>query len=143
MASQLFTEEVVMSDLFISPFKPPNESDFAQYHIDPTSYAEAILARWKFARVVKPERATYLLTWELNEEGNRGILGGLQGDSKTVTFGTNYFQNSLDFILWHRVYVPENISLYLYDANLVLIFDLKPKLTKTELEKVIKGALGS
>jgi hypothetical protein len=39
--------------------------------------------------------------------------------------------------------VPENISLYLYDANLVLIFDLKPKLTKTELEKVIKGALGS
>ncbi|MCL4249849.1 MAG: hypothetical protein KJ065_17010 [Anaerolineae bacterium] len=128
-----------MSELFISTLRPPEDVSKSDYLIDVELYSSAIRQKWKSAKVVTPPGGTYVLEWELNEEHSLGLLGGLQSDRRTVSFGINYFDNALDYILWHREYVPNDVVLYLFDANLDLIHRLTTETSRDELILLIQA----
>ncbi len=130
-----------MGDLFISTYKPPSGIAESDYEINIEQYRAAMHQRWMHAKIIRLTDAHYIVHWELNEENSRGILGGLQADRRTVSFGITHLDNAIDYILWHRQFVPEIIPLYLFDENLDLIFELTTEACKDSLKQLIRSKL--
>lgn len=131
-----------MIALFISTVKPPNPNTVSEFRIEVGEYAKAMQQNWPDANIYIPDSGQYSLRWELTTKTERGILGGLQTDKMTVSFGISYFDSALQFILWHRKYVPPEVALYLFDENLLLMYQLRFDDRREDLEAEIRNKLG-
>jgi hypothetical protein len=81
----------------------------------------------------------YVLWWELNHENRLGPQGGLQDDGSVVSFGNAPVDDAIDFILWHRDFVPRDVPLFLFDESLYLAFEIRPGVTRQELVTLLRG----
>ena len=124
---------------FISSVKPPIADYLSNYRIDSIEYEIQLKKIYPFANFVRPKNSTYLLTWRLNNENQLGVDGGLQNDSITISFSNGYW-NTNDYILWHRLYIPETVPLYLFDENLHIIHLLTKNTTKLELSVLLDNS---
>jgi len=126
-----------MSEFFISPSKPPELNESINYRIDPSEYALQMRQQWPDAKIVDLTTGGYVLHWELNRKGRLGLSGGLQSNGLVVNFASGPQADVIEFVLWHRAFVPSRISLYLFDANLDLVIELKPGIRKEDLTSSI------
>ena len=74
--------------------------------------------RWPYAKVGRSSLPTYVLSWDLDHKERLGPPGGLYVDGLAVSFGSNPQADSIDFILWHRAFVPEHQELFLFDESM-------------------------
>src|SRR3954453_3093630 len=125
-----------MATFFISMFKPPDEHETVTYRIDPDTYGEALQKRWPYSNVGRVASEHYILSWELDKETELGAPGGLFSDGKVVSFGSNPQKDAMDFVLWHRAFVPEQYPLFLFDQSLSIVFELKSDVTENELRAI-------
>lgn len=130
-----------MGELFISTIRPPSDIAASDYEINVELYQTAMRQRWVYANIISLTDTPYALSWELNEANSRGILGGLQTDRKTVSFGITHLDSAVDYILWHRQFVPKVVQLYLFDENLDLNFELTTDASKDLLKQLIRSIL--
>ena len=122
-----------MSTLFIATSKPPELDEAANYRIDPLEYIRLMKLRWPYAKVVFVNNEYYEYNWELNQHDRLGLLGGLQSNRLVVSFNSNPHEDVIEFILWHRDFVPTDIPLFLFNTNLGLLYELRPKVTGQDL----------
>lgn len=126
-----------MTTLFVSTSPPPLDQT-NEYRIDPNMYASQMKQRWPYADVARTSGA-YVVWWELNHENRLGPQGGLQNNRFVVSFGNAPEDDVIDFILWHRDFVPKDVPLFLFDESLYLTFEVKPGMSRQELATLIYG----
>jgi len=107
-----------------------------EYRIDPDAYTDQMRHRWPYAEVARVS-GIYVLWWELNHENRLGPQGGLQSNRLVVSFGNAPEEDAIDFILWHRGFVPEDVPLFLFDESLYLTFEISSEITREELAALI------
>jgi len=117
----------------MSTSKPPELDESIKYKIDPSEYARLMKLRWPYAKIGFVNNKSYVLDWELNHRDRLGPLGGLQSNRLVVSFGSNPQEDAIEFILWHRDFVPLGIPLFLFNSNLDLIFELKTGVSREDL----------
>ncbi len=110
---------------FIAPFDPGiwNHSDdlaaleASDLRLDPVDYQAALRQRWTDALIsFNCEACSLEFELPLETEGYAGLRGCLQANLQIVDFETAPRQSFVDFILWHRAYVPARYPLYLFNA---------------------------
>jgi hypothetical protein len=127
-----------MSTLFVSTAKPPSLEETGDIRIDPEEYARAMKRRWPDGNIGHVTIGSYILHWELNRGNELGILGGLQENRLVVSFGSAPMNNAIEFIIWHRNFVPAKQKLFLFDESLETIIELKSDLTSKMLEAALE-----
>lgn len=127
-----------MSTLFISTSKPPQLDQGINYRIDPVEYHAKMQENWPYARIYNAHVGDYILSWELNNDKNLGASGGLQANRLVVSLSSNPQRDAVDFILWHRSFVPNIQQLFLFDESLTMIVELEPDLTEETIQKLIR-----
>ncbi len=128
-----YVEGAAVSTLFISTSRPPELDETVNYRIDPVEYARLMRLYWPYAKVGFVNSPYYVLSWELNQHDRLGPLGGLQTNKSVVSFGSNPQEDAIEFILWHRDVIPSDIRLFLFNANLDLMYELKPGVNREDL----------
>jgi hypothetical protein len=114
----------VSTAFYITPFDPkawenPNDTNpkpTSDLHIEPAVYREKLKERWN--EIVFFTSSPFPLEWELPPESNQysGLSGQLE-NHQIVSFGTGPKKSFLDFILWHRSFVPEQYQLFLFHSS--------------------------
>lgn len=103
---------------FISPFDPalweqgePDLYPTSALRIDPKEYSREILHRFPYST----EHSSEEWSWSLDDPIGPGASILLHSDRQIVSFslGTNF----LDFILWHRGFVPAEHDLFLFNSS--------------------------
>jgi hypothetical protein len=80
----------------------------------------------------------YALYCELKRSPNyTGFQGGLIANSCTISMGSNPIEDVIDFIIWHRAYVSNTQTLYLFDEGLSIMFKLEANVTQTRLREIL------
>lgn len=130
---------------FITPYDPATwkdenahiEKPTSDLSIDVSKYAQELRKRWPNAEIhltVVDDDLTYLLDWRLPpESGVSGLPGQLQNDHQVVSFGTGPKDSFLDFILWHRAFVPSYYQLFLFNSSSWNSLELKMDTTKRDI----------
>jgi hypothetical protein len=126
-----------MTTLFISISLPPLDETCA-YRIDLETYADQMKKNWPYAKVMTFS-GDYVLWWELNHENKLGPQGGLQDNRLVVSFGNAPEEDVIDFILWHRDFVPKDVPLFLFDESLYLTFEIRSGVTRQELTALMEA----
>jgi uncharacterized protein (DUF952 family) len=129
----------------IVPYEPTEENwaRLEELHktidlrIDPVIYAQSILAKWPFA-TVGTGMGEFAFEGTLDWRSSDGIkwAGGevhLHRDLQTIIAR----HPSLDFIFWHRAFVPARYRLYLSNAGSGDFQELLPGLTLQEMARQI------
>ena len=108
---------------FITPFDPkawedPDDTSpkpTSDLCIKPSEYREALLLRWPEITFAHE----YPLRWELPPETEQyaGLWGQLQDNQQIVGFGTGPKKSFIDFILWHRIIIPAQYQLFLFNSS--------------------------
>lgn len=108
---------------FILPFDPkawedPNDTSpkpTSDLRISREDYRQALINRWE--GITLPSYSD--LSWELPPESREygGLHGYLQENQQIVSFGTGPKQSFIDFILFHRSFVPEDYELFLCNSS--------------------------
>lgn len=108
---------------FIAPFDPkawedPNDTSpkpTSDLSIEPRAYRKALVERWHDVTLSN----TVGLSWELPPEAGEygGLQGSLQSNNQIVSFAAGPKQSFIDFVLWHRRFVPEKYPLYLFNSS--------------------------
>jgi hypothetical protein len=110
---------------FIAPFDPSvwNQSlDLSaqtpsDLRIDPLHYQKALQRRWAETAFTSDCIACGLeFDLPSEAESSMGLRGCLQANLQVVDFDTAPLQSFIDFILWHRAYVPSRFPLYLFNT---------------------------
>ena len=103
---------------FISPFDPaiweqeePDPYPTSTLYIDPEEYSRKILHRFPYATKPRSEK----WNWWLDDPTGPGASVLLHPDRQIVSFSLG--ENFLDFILWHRGFVPEDHDLFLFNSS--------------------------
>jgi hypothetical protein len=105
--------------------------------IDPALYRNELLRRWPniffYSQSSTPDYDH--LKWELPPESHEysGLWGVLQRNGQYVEFGTGPKRSFLDFILWHRSFVPSQYPLYLFNWSSWDSLLLKPESTGDDI----------
>jgi hypothetical protein len=97
-------------------------NSLSNLHINPTDYAKALSEHWpsiKFVKVKQDHDADFALTWELPEyqKGYAGLRGELYFNLPVVSFSRASKESFVDFVIWHRIFVPAHYPLYLFDSS--------------------------
>jgi hypothetical protein len=113
----------VSTTFYIAPFDPKawedpddtNPKPTSDLHIKITEYSEQLQQRW-------PEITFshwFPINWQLPPESGQysGLSGCLQENQQIVSFGTGPKQSFVDYILWHRSFVPEHYQLFLFNSS--------------------------
>ncbi len=124
-----------MSSFFISTSRPPEFDETIEYRINESEYAASLRRQWPYAKVTAVPIARYILHWELDRKDRLGLSGGLQANRLVVSFGNAPHEDVIDFIIWHRAYVPPHQSLFLFDESLSLVLELEPGVRPEDLKK--------
>jgi hypothetical protein len=98
---------------FIGPFDPalwaegdPAEAPTSDLRIDPHTYAQHLRAHWPHLKEYRPDVDNpSFVYWVLHDATTHGIEVHLHSDQQYVSF-TWTGNNFLEFILWHRAFVP-------------------------------------
>lgn len=125
-----------MRTFFISTISPTHSTEASDYRIDPAIYADQMRVRWTYAQISHAQ-SEYILHWNLDKESRIGMTGGLQRDQQTVSFGRNPIEDTVEFIMWHRGFVPSTHQLFLFNVELEII-ELKPETTEDELHAFLE-----
>jgi len=85
-------------------------------------YRNAILTHWPLTKVEMPPKSDglpALCHWILPSqlEGFSGLRVALLLNLQVVVFGTGPKKVFLEFILWHRNFVPANYPLFLFNSS--------------------------
>ncbi len=126
-----------MATLFISTSRTPILDETIEYRIDRVEYANKICVRWPYAAINQVSLGGYILSWELNKENELGASGGLQANKLVVSFGSNPLEDAVDFVLWHREFVPIAQDLFLFGESLQDNLKLKPDITPESVKFAI------
>jgi hypothetical protein len=130
---------------FISPFpaelwKDPDDpmpKPTSDLRIDPALYRDGLLQRWPEIFIYSPSSTPEYdyLKWELPPESHEysGLWGVLQRNGQYVEFGTGPDRSFVDFILWHRSFVPPQYPLYLFNWSSWDSLLLNPDVTEDEI----------
>jgi hypothetical protein len=115
---------------YIAPYDPPDEDDpnfqekinGSALKIDPKAYETAILKRWPQTVIETPLKSNdsfALPHWILptQREGYSGLRVRLLLDIQVVAFGIGPEETFLDFILWHRSFIPTHYQLFLFNSS--------------------------
>jgi hypothetical protein len=116
-----------MSIVFYIASYPPSkwaESNFSHVErldgviVDVNQYRKALELRWAAVSFQSPLDRNYVLEWTLppSRLGFAGLQGQLSANGQIVTFGSGPKESFLDFILWHRSFVPTESNLYLFSS---------------------------
>ncbi len=86
--------------------------------IDPIDYSKALSERWPSVQFIHND-ANFALTWELpeNRQGFVGIRGNLYSNLQVVSFSRAFQESFVNFVLWHRRFVPPRYRLCLFDTG--------------------------
>lgn len=110
---------------FIAPFDPStwNYSDepalvvSGDLCVDPVDYRDAMCKRWLEASFsFNCEACSLEFELPLETVDYAGLHGCLHANLQVVDFDTAPRQSFVNFILWHRAYVPGQFPLYLFNA---------------------------
>jgi hypothetical protein len=132
-----------MPAFFVSTWRPDLDEATLARPFEPDAYAAALSERWPSVRIVylPPDRTSFY-QFELPSNDGSGILGNLTRDKTTVVFTYYHIEQALDFIIWHRSYVPGGIPLFFFDEGLDVVEELHPDTSRAEIEAWINRALG-
>ncbi len=125
-----------MYAFFISQFKPPTWTGEVKFKINPENYGRELKKLWPDAAITVPPLKEYVLWWELNREGTYQIMGGLQTDYNVVSVEGNE-QYIAEFAIWHRAFVPQEYSLFLFHESLTINFALSSGMSIKEVLALI------
>jgi hypothetical protein len=124
---------------FIGPFNPEhwsNENDPARLEsplrIDPSAYRNALLKRWPTAKEWESEHFANGVYWSLDEYNLHGIEVHLHNGLQQVSM-TPHGINFVEFVLWHRAYVSDEHTLFLYNTSDLKSFELTPTTTADDV----------
>lgn len=124
---------------FIGPFdpklwedenNPPDPKPESSLRIDPTAYKKALLQRWPTARGGASKHFAGM--WTLDEYNLHGVEVHLNNDLQYVSLSSNSV-NFIEFILWHRAYVPAEHELFLFNDSGWDSLVLTPATTKEDI----------
>jgi hypothetical protein len=127
---------------FISPFEPKlwqsgQPEPTSSLHIDFADYRENLLARWPHTREYDSALFAGGVHWSIDSQYVHGADISLDTTCQHVACGRGG-ANWLEFILWHREYVPDEHKLYLYHTSDVTdTLLLAPDTTKQQLADFI------
>lgn len=110
-----------------APVKPESS-----LRIDADTYREALLKRWPTARELQSEYFAGGVWWNLDEYNVLGIEVHLHKDLQTVTMSP-YGVNLIEFILWHRAFVPAEYALFFHRSMHADRLVLTPATTKEDI----------
>ena len=87
--------------------------------IDVQLYREGLACRWEGITFLNSDASHMKLSWELplEEKECGGLQGDLHEDQQSVSFGTGPKKSFIDFVLWHRSFVPEKYPLFLSNSS--------------------------
>ena len=111
------------TSFFIGPIDPTSwyteessdQKPTSDLMIDPNLYRVELMKRWPFADIGEGGEH-YALFWKLDTEAGLGPEGGLQSDLQHVSFRYSDL-TFVDFVLWHRRFVPSQYVLYLFNSS--------------------------
>lgn len=119
-----------MPKIFISTIP---ETD---WYMDAKFFTEQLEQKWnriEIQQITTPE-SIHTLRWYLEESRQRWVNGSLTKDGKTMTFeGVEGYL--IEFAIWYRSLVPENVSLTLFDEGYNSHLFLTSKTTKDQIEQ--------
>ncbi len=110
---------------FMAPFDPSTwsqpadsvERTTSDLYLDPVDYRDAMCRRWADASIsFNCEACSLEFELPLVSAEYAGLRGCLQSNLQVVDFDTAPQKSFVDFILWHRAYVPKDFPLYLFNA---------------------------
>jgi hypothetical protein len=109
---------------FIAPFDPqlwrqdtPTHELAAHLTIDLEQYATTLRQQWPHLQEVHPPPdSPFPVYWHLNEAQMRGIEVQLNPNFPIVSF-KRHDVNFVDFILWHRQFIPQDYPLFLFNDS--------------------------
>jgi hypothetical protein len=93
--------------------------------------------QWPHANIVKVPTANYVFHWELDRTDRLGLSGGLQANRLVVSFGNAPYEDFIDFIVWHRAYVPSHQGLFLFHESVSFVLELEPGIHEEYLKDAI------
>lgn len=98
---------------------PDDDKPTSDLRIEPAAYERALVARWPDVGIAQQVISHCVLYWELPTEAGQptGLPGQLFNDHQLVSFAAGPKQSLVDFVLWHRSYVPSHYRLYLFHAE--------------------------
>lgn len=107
------------------------------FELDLEVYQKALRERWQKIVFHSAIGDTYALGWNLPPEATEyaGLEGRLARNQQVVTFGTGPKVSFLDFIIWHRYQVPNDLDLYLLNTASTDIMLLSPNTSQDDIVK--------
>jgi hypothetical protein len=98
---------------------PDDAKPTSDLRIDAAAYADALSTRWLGLGIAQNAMSHCVLYWELPPESleSSSLAGQLFNDHQIVSFGTGPKRSFIDFILWHRTQVPDDVPLYLFHST--------------------------
>ena len=104
--------------------------------IDPDTYNQGVQKRWPLAIVEPvPSVCPYQIQWLLptGREGFGGFCVSLWRNLQVVVFDTGPKEVFLDFVLWHRSFIPTIHRLFLFNLASSDCLELKSNTTAQDL----------
>ena len=102
---------------WIDAFDSGQEVSNSDLQISPENYKQALSQRWPLTQFKQSD--TLALGWILPSDraSFSGMRGHLYQNLQVVSFGGTYKALFVDFILWHRAYVPAPQRLYIFNSS--------------------------
>lgn len=102
--------------LWEDPNAPPDPKPVSSLRIDPAAYKMALFERWPTAKELSFENIKGAVWWRLNKHNLCGVEVRLQNNLQYVSISSGGI-NFIEFILWHRAYVPAEYKLFLFNDS--------------------------
>lgn len=118
--------------LWEDPNSPPDPEPVSSLRIDPVAYKKALFKRWPSVKEISFDEIKGVVWWRLNEHNQWGVEVRLQNNFQYVSISSSGV-NFIEFILWHRAYVPDEYPLFLFSDSGWDSLMLTPATTKEEV----------